>query len=154
MIKHFLIGFCRIIVGTLFIFSGLIKANDPLGFSYKLEEYWVEFGMNWEWLISLGVSMASFICILEIVLGVAILLAYRVKIVAGLNKECKTQSKFKWVPFWITHNSSALVDSYDSPTYYLKKLIKNRTKVAAIKETTEILTEKQFIIEEIGRAHV
>ena len=34
-----LILFCRTIVGSLFIVSGLIKANDPLGFSYKLEEY-------------------------------------------------------------------------------------------------------------------
>ena len=84
MIKHFLIGFCRIFVGSLFIFSGLIKANDPLGFSYKLDEYWVEFGMNWDWLISMGPSLASFVCILEIVLGVAILVAYRVKIVSRL----------------------------------------------------------------------
>ena len=29
----------RILVGSLFIVSGLIKANDVLGFSYKLEEY-------------------------------------------------------------------------------------------------------------------
>ena len=29
----------RFIVGVLFIISGLIKANDALGFSYKLEEY-------------------------------------------------------------------------------------------------------------------
>ena len=29
----------RILVGGLFIVSGLIKANDPVGFSYKLEEY-------------------------------------------------------------------------------------------------------------------
>ena len=32
-----LILICRLIVGSLFIVSGLIKANDPLGFSYKLE---------------------------------------------------------------------------------------------------------------------
>ena len=30
-------------VGILFIFSGLIKGNDPLGFSYKLEEYFEKF---------------------------------------------------------------------------------------------------------------
>ena len=34
----------RILVGGLFIFSGAIKANDPLGFSYKLEEYFEIFG--------------------------------------------------------------------------------------------------------------
>jgi len=29
----------RWIVGLLFIFSGLIKANDPLGLSYKMQEF-------------------------------------------------------------------------------------------------------------------
>ena len=29
----------RVLVGGLFIVSGLVKANDPLGFAYKLEEY-------------------------------------------------------------------------------------------------------------------
>jgi hypothetical protein len=42
-IPNGLIWFCRIAVGLLFIFSGLIKANDPLGFSYKLEEYFEVF---------------------------------------------------------------------------------------------------------------
>ena len=34
-----LVGISRILVGVLFIFSGFIKLNDPLGFSYKLQEY-------------------------------------------------------------------------------------------------------------------
>ena len=29
----------RALVGTVFIVSGIIKANDPVGFAYKLEEY-------------------------------------------------------------------------------------------------------------------
>jgi len=33
----------RILVGTIFIISGLIKANDPMGFSYKMEEYFTVF---------------------------------------------------------------------------------------------------------------
>lgn len=79
-----LLDISRILVGTLFIFSGIIKANDPLGFSYKLEEYWVEFGMAWDWLIAIGVPLASLICIAEIALGVAVLVAYRMNIVTRL----------------------------------------------------------------------
>lgn len=34
-----LVTICRILVGLLFIFSGLVKANDPLGLAYKMEEF-------------------------------------------------------------------------------------------------------------------
>lgn len=34
---------CRLLLGVLLVVSGLIKANDPLGFSYKLEEYFTVF---------------------------------------------------------------------------------------------------------------
>lgn len=80
----YILDFARLIVGNLFIFSGLVKANDPLGFSYKLEEYFMEFGMNWDWLHEILVPLAAFLCIIEILLGVALLVAYRMKIVAWL----------------------------------------------------------------------
>jgi len=75
----YLVTVARIIVGNLFIFSGVVKANDPLGFSYKLEEYFVEFGMNWEWLHSILVPLAAAICIAEIIMGVAVLVGWRMK---------------------------------------------------------------------------
>ena len=34
-----LINITRVIVGILFIFSGLVKAIDPLGLSYKMQEF-------------------------------------------------------------------------------------------------------------------
>ncbi|MCX6201371.1 MAG: hypothetical protein NTW77_03980 [Bacteroidetes bacterium] len=34
----------RIFVGLLFIFSGLIKANDPQGLSYKMQEFFEVWG--------------------------------------------------------------------------------------------------------------
>jgi hypothetical protein len=43
LLTKILIWVCRIQIGGLFIFSGLIKANDALGFSYKLEEYFEVF---------------------------------------------------------------------------------------------------------------
>ena len=36
--KNIITQFSRIFVGILFIISGLIKLNDPVGFSYKLDE--------------------------------------------------------------------------------------------------------------------
>lgn len=43
---RFLTHLTRIAVGGLFIFSGFIKANDPAGFSYKLQEYFEVFGQG------------------------------------------------------------------------------------------------------------
>lgn len=40
------ISICRIIVGTIFVLSGLIKANDPYGTGYKLEEYFEVFSQD------------------------------------------------------------------------------------------------------------
>lgn len=77
---NILTNISRILVGILFIISGLIKANDPLGFSYKLDEYFVVF--HTEFLSSLSVYMAMFICVLEVGLGVATLLGTRMKQVA------------------------------------------------------------------------
>lgn len=65
----------RILVGLLFIFSGLIKMNDPLGFSYKLEEYFDVFHIGF--LSNLALSVAVILCTLEIVLGFALLIGVR-----------------------------------------------------------------------------
>src|SRR5476651_2704121 len=70
-----LLWFCRIAVGLLFIFSGLIKANDPLGFSYKLEEYFEVFHMLF--LSHYALSLAIFLCALEMTLGFALLIGWR-----------------------------------------------------------------------------
>ncbi|MCF8255130.1 MAG: DoxX family protein [Bacteroidia bacterium] len=72
----------RILVGVLFIISGLIKANDTLGFSYKLLEYFEIFQM--QFLDSYAVAFSMVICIFEIVSGVALLLGVYNKLNAWL----------------------------------------------------------------------
>lgn len=72
----------RIFVGILFIISGFIKANDPLGFSYKLDEYFLVFHMPW--LSSISLLLAMFICVFEIALGVAALIGYRMRLITWL----------------------------------------------------------------------
>ncbi len=71
-----LVGFSRIFVSALFLFSGFIKLNDPLGFSYKLQEYFSEGVLNVEFLIPFALLMAVFICIFEIIFGITLLLGY------------------------------------------------------------------------------
>ncbi len=65
------------LVGLLFIFSGLIKLNDPLGFSYKLEEYFEVFHLFF--LNPFSVFFSIFLCALEVVLGLYLLLGYQAR---------------------------------------------------------------------------
>jgi len=69
---RFLLGLTRIIVGGLFIFSGLIKANDPQGLSYKMQEFFEILGMGFldDYTLIFSILMIAF----EIIAGVAVLL--------------------------------------------------------------------------------
>lgn len=69
----------RIFVGILFIISGLIKLNDPIGFSYKLEEYFSANVLNLEFLIPFALIIACFVVIFEVVLGVMLLIGFKTK---------------------------------------------------------------------------
>lgn len=71
-----LVSFSRIFVAALFLFSGFIKLNDPVGFSYKLQEYFGEGVLNLEFLIPFALLIAIFLVIFEIVLGITLLLGY------------------------------------------------------------------------------
>ena len=71
--RSFLI-IARILVGLLFIFSGLIKANDPIGFGYKLQEYFEVFHITF--LHDYAAAIAIILCTLEIVMGTLLLLGF------------------------------------------------------------------------------
>ena len=64
----------RILVGALFIFSGLIKLNDPMGFAFKLNDYFAADVLNMPFLLDYTLPMALFIVILEVILGIALLI--------------------------------------------------------------------------------
>ncbi|WP_269225878.1 BT_3928 family protein [Flavobacterium eburneipallidum] len=77
--KNFITQFSRIFVGILFIISGLIKLNDPIGFSYKLDEYFSEPIFNMPFFVPYSLAIALFLVILEVVLGVMLLIGYKSK---------------------------------------------------------------------------
>lgn len=77
-------NFSRFFVGGLFIFSGLIKLNDPIGTEIKLEEYFEVFGQDFGsfflFFKPFALEIGMFLIVLEVVLGVAVLINYRMEI--------------------------------------------------------------------------
>lgn len=85
-----IISVLRLLVGILFIFSGLVKAIDPLGLAYKMQEFfevWAQSGflpglmhvMN-DFALPFSILMISF----EIVAGVAVLVGWRMRLFSWL----------------------------------------------------------------------
>jgi len=62
----------RLIVGIVFIFSGFVKAVDPLGFGYKFSDYFHAFGM--EFFSSISFSLAILMSALEFGIGFSLVL--------------------------------------------------------------------------------
>lgn len=71
--------FCRVILGIVFIFSGFVKAVDPLGSAYKFSDYFNAFGLGF--LDSFSLPLGIFLSAFELVLGITLILGYRRKIV-------------------------------------------------------------------------
>ncbi|WP_367180217.1 BT_3928 family protein [uncultured Lacinutrix sp.] len=75
----YLVHICRFLVGALFIFSGMIKLNDPIGFSYKLQEYFSADVLNLPVFEPYALGISVFVVVLEVVLGVFLLIGYKPK---------------------------------------------------------------------------
>ena len=74
-----LVGVSRIFVGVLFIISGLIKLNDPVGFSFKLGDYFAPEVLNLPFLEPYALVIAVLVVILEVLLGVMLIVGYAKK---------------------------------------------------------------------------
>lgn len=85
-----LVTIARILVGGLFIFSGLVKAIDPLGLAYKMQEFFDVWAANgimkgaMLWFNEKALLLSILMITLEVVLGVALLLGWRKNMVAWL----------------------------------------------------------------------
>jgi len=72
----------RTLVGALFIVSGLIKANDVVGFSFKLHDYFAPDVLDIPFLLEYTYPLAVFICIAEIMLGLSVLVGAKMRLTA------------------------------------------------------------------------
>lgn len=86
MVRKVLDEFSIYFVGGLFIFSGLIKLNDPIGTQIKLEEYFEvfadDFGSFFHFFVPFALEIGMILIILELVIGVALLIRYKMKYTA------------------------------------------------------------------------
>ena len=83
MNKNLFFWILRLLVGGLFVFSGLIKVNDPVGTAIKLEEYFDVFSNDiasfFYLLKPYALPLAVFLVVFEVVLGVMLLVGVRLK---------------------------------------------------------------------------
>lgn len=68
---------CRFLLAASFIFSGFVKAVDPLGFQYKIQDYLTAFGMD-SWFPSFfpllgGITLSA----IEFFIGISLFFATR-----------------------------------------------------------------------------
>jgi uncharacterized membrane protein YphA (DoxX/SURF4 family)/peroxiredoxin len=67
-------------VGVLFIVSGFIKLNDPVGFSFKLEEYFSQGVLDLPFLTPYALAISILVVLVEVMVGVMLILGYKRKI--------------------------------------------------------------------------
>lgn len=84
-VKSWPVSLLQNFCGALFVFSGYVKAVDPLGTAYKMEQYFAEFESTFAdtsmsfiaplfpWLSEYVVAFSVFMIVLEIVLGVMLI---------------------------------------------------------------------------------
>ncbi|TNF47342.1 MAG: DoxX family protein [Bacteroidetes bacterium] len=152
----------RVLVGGLFIVSGLVKANDPLGFSYKLEEYFEDGalafrikewfgapGFSLEFLIEWALVLSVIICVVEIVLGVLTIIGGKIKLVSYL---LMLMMLFFTFLTWHTANCDSSMKFTDRDTYEMSNPIA-AMKIEEAKTNKEIKIiskdSKELVIEEL-----
>ncbi len=70
----------RFIMGTVFIFSGFVKAIDPLGSTYKFQDYFDAFG--WDFLSPLALVLAILLSSAELIIGLCLFFKIKMKVTA------------------------------------------------------------------------
>ncbi|RMD98375.1 MAG: DoxX family membrane protein, partial [Bacteroidetes bacterium] len=94
--KSILMTYVQHFCGSLFIFSGYVKAVDPLGTAFKMEQYFAEFYYTFNetalsfiapmfpWMSEHGLLISVAMIVFEIALGVMLIVGARPKLTAWL----------------------------------------------------------------------
>lgn len=94
--KNYVMSFLQNFCGTLFIVSGYVKAVDPLGTAFKMEDYFAEFMYTFQdtavsfiapmfpWLAEHSIVVSILMIVFEIALGVMLIIGSKPKLTAWL----------------------------------------------------------------------
>jgi len=94
--KSWVATFLQNFTGVLFIVSGLVKAIDPLGTAYKMEQYFTEFEYTFSetsasflaplfpWLSGISIWFSIAMIVFEIVLGLMLILGHKPRLTSWL----------------------------------------------------------------------
>lgn len=72
----------RVLTGMVFVFSGSVKAVDPMGSTYKLQDYFTAFHLSF--LDGLALPLAIILSTSELVVGLNLLMGIRMRVCAWL----------------------------------------------------------------------
>ena len=72
-----IVNICRFILGATFVFSGFVKAVDPLGTYYKIQDYLAAFGMQQLLPDIVPLLMSVLLAVLEFAVGIHLLLGIK-----------------------------------------------------------------------------
>ena len=84
IIRAVVVNLCRFVLGGTFIFSGFVKAIDPLGSFYKIQDYLVAFGMG-EWFPFYAMLFfAILLSAIEFCIGIFLFMGIRRRLASSL----------------------------------------------------------------------
>ncbi|MFA8300119.1 MAG: BT_3928 family protein [Hyphomicrobiales bacterium] len=74
--------FSRLFVGLVFMFSGFVKGVDPLGTTYKIEDYFIAF--NFDWAMPYALPLSILLCAIEFGIGASLFFNLRTKSISWI----------------------------------------------------------------------
>ncbi|MCR4766077.1 MAG: DoxX family protein, partial [Bacteroidaceae bacterium] len=77
MIWKAVVNVCRFMVGATFVFSGFVKAVDPLGTYYKIQDYLTAFGVLQLLPDIMPLALSMLLAVLEFSVGMHLLLGIK-----------------------------------------------------------------------------
>ncbi len=150
----------RILTGLVFVFSGIVKAIDPMGSAFKFEEYFLQI-FNAQSLISLSLPLAFLLSALEFTVGIMLIFNLLPKLtsyifwglmivftpltlylaITNYVSDCGCFGDAVKLTNWQTFGKNLIIIALFLPYFFLKNKYKTRLKT----KTQKIIIATSFL---------